>query len=117
MRKKMNKSNNSDVGEAVAAGISATVGAGAGATIGVSGVAATAMSGFVSGGAATTTTTILATAGGGSIATGGGGMVAGVGAIASSAAVPIIGWAIGGAAVIGLAGWGGYKLIKKLTED
>ena len=63
---------------------------------------------------AAATTGALATAGGGAIAAGGAGMAGGVGTIAAtaatSAAVPIIGWAVGIALLGGLGAWGVYKL-------
>ncbi|WP_162631880.1 hypothetical protein [Burkholderia sp. JP2-270] len=107
-----------DVGEAIAAGAGATVGAAAGATIGVSmvaGAAEAAAGAALAGVAGNTaaTTGALAAAGGGSIAAGGAGMVGGVSSIASaaasSAAVPVIGWVICGAIVVGVGSWAAYR--------
>jgi polygalacturonase len=57
----------------------------------------------------------LATAGSGATALGGGALVVGAGAIAGSAAfaaaVPVIGWAVGGAVLLGVGTWGAYKLL------
>jgi phosphoribosylcarboxyaminoimidazole (NCAIR) mutase len=39
-----------------------------------------------------------------------GGIASIAGTAASTAAIPIIGWAVGGALLFGLAAWGVYKL-------
>jgi hypothetical protein len=118
-----NSQKTNSIGETVAVGVGAAIGAGTGAAIGVTTVAAAAEAAVVAtlATAATTTATgaavttgALATAGGGAIAAGGTGMVGGVATIVSAAAtsatVPIIGWAVGGAIVLGVGAWGIYKL-------
>jgi hypothetical protein len=42
-----------------------------------------------------------------------GGVSAIAGSAATAAAVPVVGWVIGGAIVLGAVGWGTYKLATK----
>ena len=55
----------------------------------------------------------LAAAGGGSIVAGGAGMIGGVSTIAraaaTSAAVPVVGWVVCGAIVVGVGSWAAYR--------
>jgi hypothetical protein len=48
-------------------------------------------------------------------------MAGGVATIASTAAassaLPVVGWVVGGALVLGLAGYGGYRAYKKYSNS
>lgn len=52
------------------------------------------------------------------VAAGGAGMAGGSGAVAAtSAAIPMVGWAVGGAIIAGISAWGVYKLVTRTKQN
>ena len=51
------------------------------------------------------------------VATGGAGMTGGAGSVtATSTAITMVGWAVGGAIIAGIGAWGAYKLVARQSR-